>query len=107
MTNPNADIHAADRIAELERELAGAREDHNSMRDFHTASMKELYRILNIDGSDGEYRFKWVACEAMKLQRELAAKNAVVEALRKDKSDLKAAMEHYAEQVYRIVGGCK
>jgi hypothetical protein len=48
-----------------------------------------------------------MASRIAELERELAAKNAVVEALRKDKSDFKAAMEHYAEQVYGIFGDCK
>lgn len=39
---------------------------YDDMRSFHDACIKELYSMLGIDGSDGEYRFKWAALEVHK-----------------------------------------
>lgn len=44
---------------------------HESLRRYYQAVIKELYEIFDIDGSDGEYRFKWVALEASSCMREL------------------------------------
>lgn len=49
------------------KQLAAERDD---LRRHHDACIKELYRILGVDGSDGEYRFKWVALEALSLVKE-------------------------------------
>lgn len=37
------------------------KDDYRELRDYHDACIKELYRLLSIDDSDEEYRFKWVA----------------------------------------------
>lgn len=48
------------RIQELSHLLSEAQEHH-------LACIKDAYRLLGIDGSDGEYRYKWVALELTKL----------------------------------------
>lgn len=35
-------------------------------QEYHLACVKDLYSILGIDGSDGEYRYKWAALELRK-----------------------------------------
>jgi predicted nucleic acid-binding Zn-ribbon protein len=82
MTNPNADIHAAGQA----KILSNIPRRMDSQADRTVADLRE---------------------QLAKVQRELAAKNAVVEALRKDKANLKTAMEHYQGQVYGIFGECK
>jgi hypothetical protein len=47
-----------------------AQANYESLRDFHDACIKELYRQLGIDGEDGEYRFKWVSLEVHRLVDE-------------------------------------
>jgi len=42
-------------------------------REHHLACIKDAYRLLGIDGSDGEYRYKWVALEIAKLVQRTAA----------------------------------
>lgn len=44
---------------------------NDNMREYHDACIKELYRLLDIDSNDGEYRFKWVSLELGKLLREV------------------------------------
>ncbi len=46
-------------------------EQVEQLHQFHDACIKELYRMLEIDGSDGEYRFKWVALELNNLLLEV------------------------------------
>ena len=41
------------------------------LRRFHDACIKELYGMLGIDGTDGEYRFKWVAVALSAKLRQL------------------------------------
>lgn len=55
----------------IESAIDRANHEETSMRDYHDACMKELYRMLNIDGSNGEYRFKWVALEINNLLHRL------------------------------------
>ena len=52
--------HIERELAHLTASLAAAQADqvsanaaYNEMRDFHDASVKELYRMLGVDGSDG------------------------------------------------------
>ena len=50
-------------VTTLQQENDQLRTRCEELESNHLACIKELYRLLNIDGSDGEYRFKWVAIE--------------------------------------------
>lgn len=39
--------------------------------DHHRACIVDAYKILDIDGSDGEFRYKWVALKMGQVMREL------------------------------------
>ena len=54
-------------VAEGWNECDVARNQREDVHAYHDACIKELYRMLNIDGGDGEYRFKWVALELSKV----------------------------------------
>ena len=66
------------RTHDLQERLDAAKESlqtaaaiHNDLRQFHDACIKDMYVLLGIDGSDGEFRYKWCALEIAKMKREL------------------------------------
>ena len=89
---PHRLVYDLTRMCALERRTNAALREENErraaayrdMRSFHDAAIKELYRMLGVDGSDGEIRFKWAALALARKLDELAALRAELEAARKD-----------------------
>ena len=63
-------------------------------QDHHTACIKELYRMLGVDGSDKEYRFKWASLALSNKLQELAA-------LKLQLSETKEALADSQEQLFK------
>ena len=56
-------------IAENDRLIDQLRAELEDVQGLYQAHLKECYRYLGIDGSDGEYRSKWVLLELANLTR--------------------------------------
>ena len=57
------------------------RAENSELRDYHDACIKELYRLLDIDDSDEEYRFKWVALAVANQGRQVREYKEALELL--------------------------
>jgi hypothetical protein len=77
----------------LAKVLRPTRDD--SMREYHTAAIKELYRIFNIDGSDGEIRFKWAALAASATVDDMRRAWAALEKLKSYNEDIRDGKINY------------
>ena len=86
-------------IRELKLEVEAQRHLRDEAHEFHDAAMRDAYSLLEIDGSDGEFRYKWVSLEIANLKREHAALKAT---LAKLPAGLKSA--HYINLVVRRNG---
>jgi hypothetical protein len=62
----DAEIERLRKDVEVEKML------RQEAQDFHRAAMLDAYRLLGIDASDGEIRYKWVALEIASLKRRAA-----------------------------------
>lgn len=69
--SPGAILDLIARLRDTEKERDILRDSVGEKQEYYEAVMKELYRKLNIDGSDGELRFKWVSLALSEKMREL------------------------------------
>lgn len=83
---------------DLEARLAQQRAAHESMRDYHNAAIKELYRIFNIDGSDGEIRFKWAALAASATVSDVNRAWVALEKLKSYNEDIRDGKINYRSE---------
>ncbi len=72
---------------------------HEELRHFHDAAVAEAYRILGIDGSDGEFRMKWVFLEASCLVKEKAEFEQEARSILASHEDLAAKYRALADEL--------
>lgn len=86
-----------------EAEIAQA--NYQSLRDFHDACIRELYSMLDIDGEDGEYRFKWVSLEVHRLLDENKKLKKEIVKLTEQKRPKFHPGEHLLNELHRCQNG--
>lgn len=97
------------RAALAESEMAEVREQKDlaaheleMLRDQHEACIKDAYQMLGIDGSDGEFRYKWVALEISCVVRERDELRAELERVKADNRAKNGSMKAFGEQIARL-----
>lgn len=59
-------------VKQLRQEIEVEKSLRKEATDYHRAAMLDAYKLLGIDASDGEIRYKWVALEIANLKRRAA-----------------------------------
>lgn len=87
--------------AMLMQDIAAANERIRELEAFQLACVRQLYEMLDVDGSDGEYRFKWAALELRNKLDQLTAERAVLERERLVSDRLEKALRKVTTHGYR------